>query len=829
MEGFTMTSKIFFLLLTGCCLALSQHPVYKNPKANIEDRVNDLLKRMTLEEKVDKLSGTGFASKPNSRLGIPELAMTDGPVGVRWEKSTAFPASIMLAASFDTSLAFRYGWALARETKAKGRNTILGPCVNINRVPHGGRNFESYGEDPFLTSRIAVSYIQGVQSEGVVATTKHFAVNNQETDRMTVNAKVDKRTLYEIYYPAFKAAVQEAKTEAIMCAYNKLNGPYCSENEMLLNDVLKNEWKFDGLVMSDWGAVHSIKGVATYGLDLEMPGGDFLTKEKLLPLIAAGIVKESTIDDKIKRMLRVMFRMGYFDKQLDIPVTNAPEHKAVALDVARGGIVLLKNQQNILPLKTSAYRSIAVLGPNADIARTGGGGSSMVVPFSAESPLEGMKRAFPSSAISYAIGARLTGDVPSIEPQFFFLPDDTLNNNGLQAEYFSNKNLQGEPKLRRIDKNIDFRWGGGKPAEGFEADNFSVRWKGRLKTELSGTYELTAASDDGVRLYLDGKLLIDHWSNHAVEARMAKVSLEAEKFYEITVEYYEDGGDAAALVGWTKPNENELNAAVELAKQSDLAVIFAGNSQYQESEGFDRQFITLPDNQIELINAVARVNSKTIVVLNAGAQVTLQPWLTNVQALVWAFFPGQEGTQAITEMLTGAVNPSGKLPFTIARRWEDYPAFGNYPGTSGEVEYKEGILVGYRYFDTKHIETEFPFGFGMSYTTFALSKLKVASQGKGNYTVSVSVKNTGTAAGSEVVQLYMKDPKAKMLRPEKELKAFAKVQLNAGEEKTVTMKLNNSAFEYYDDIKNQWTRTKNGYQVLVGTSSNNIVLKADIK
>ncbi|MDP1676774.1 MAG: glycoside hydrolase family 3 C-terminal domain-containing protein [Bacteroidota bacterium] len=833
-----MKTNLMLLLIFGISIAVSQSSIYKNPKAKIEERVNDLLKQMTLEEKVDKLSGTGFASKPNVRLGIPELTMTDGPVGVRWDTSTAFPASIMLGATFDTLLAYRYGWALARETKAKERNTILGPCVNINRVPHGGRNFESYGEDPYLTSRIAVSYIKGVQSEGVVATTKHFAVNNQETDRMTVNAKVDKRTLYEIYFPAFKAAVQEAKTEAIMCAYNKLNGPYCSENEMLLNDVLKKEWKFDGLVMSDWGAVHSIKGVATYGLDLEMPGGDFLTKEKLLPLIKEGKVKESTIDDKIKRMLRVMFRMKYFDTPLDKPTTDAPEHKAVALDVARAGIVLLKNarlnsaggqENNILPLNTASFKTIAVLGPNAEIARTGGGGSSMVVPFSAESPLDGMKRIFPNAAISYAVGARLPSDVPSIEPQYFFLPNDTLNRNGLQAEYFTNKELKGEPTLRRIDKNIDFRWGGGKPADGFEADNFSVRWKGRLKAKLSGTYELITASDDGIRLFLNEKLLIDHWSDHGTEARTVKVAMEAGTFYDITVEFYENGGDAVALLGWTEPNETGVQAAVDLAAKCDIAVIFAGHSLHQESEGGDRKFITLPENQIELITEVAKVNAKTIVVLNAGAQVTLQPWINNVQALVWAFFPGQEGTQAITEVLTGAVNPSGKLPFTIAKQWEDYPAFGNFPGANGEVEYKEGILVGYRYFDTKKVMPEFPFGFGMSYTSFALSNIKVKSNGKDNYSVSVSVKNTGSAAGAEVVQLYVKDTKAKVLRPEKELKAFAKVNLNAGEEKSVTMKLNRSAFEYYDDVKNQWTKTKNGYQVLVGTSSGNIVLKADVK
>ncbi|MBI2430190.1 MAG: glycoside hydrolase family 3 C-terminal domain-containing protein [Ignavibacteriales bacterium] len=832
-----MKIHLSILLLTGFCLSISQIPVYKNPKGKIEDRVNDLLNQMTLEEKLDMLSGTGFASKPNERLGIPELKMTDGPVGVRWKPSVAFPASIMLAATFDTSLAFRYGWALARETKAKDRNTILGPCVNINRVPHGGRNFESYGEDPFLASRVAVAYVKGVQSEGVVATTKHFAVNNQETDRMFVNAKVDKRALYEIYFPAFKAAVREAKTEAIMCAYNKLNGPYCSENEMLLNNVLKDEWKFDGLVMSDWGAVHSVEGVATYGLDLEMPGGDFLTKEKLLPLVNDGKIKIATIDDKIKRMLRVMFRMGYFDRQLDTPAemmagkpqTNASEHRAVALDVARAGIVLLKNGKNILPLNPASYKSIAVLGPNAEVLRTGGGGSSMVIPVQSESPLDGIKKSFPSATVSFAVGARLIGDVPPIEPQFFFLPNDTTGKNGILAEYFDNKELKGEPKLRRVDSQINFRWGNEIPAEGIGDDNYSVRWTTKLKPALSGTYELTTASDDGVRLYLDGKLLIDHWNDHAVEARMANGTLEGGKMYDVKMEFYENGGDAIALLGWTKPNENEFAQAIEIAKKSELALIFAGNSHYQESEGFDRQSIDLPDNQIQLINEVSKVNPNTIVVLNAGAQVNLLPWIENVRALVWAFFPGQEGTQALMEVLTGSVNPSGKLPFTLAKRWEEYPAYGNFPGADSSVEYAEGIMVGYRYFDTKKVEPLFPFGFGLSYTTFALSDLKVKSKKNGMYDVTVTMKNTGSIAGSEVIQVYVKDKKPKMVRPEKELKAFAKVMLNPGERKTVTLVLNGSSFEYYDDVQNKWMRSGGGYEILAGTSSRDIKLKKDVK
>ena len=835
--------KIFFfiIVLAGFTIVYSQN--YKDPSVPTEQRVAALLSMMTLEEKVDMLSGTGFATKPLERLGIPPLNMTDGPVGVRWKPTVAFPASIMLAATFDTSLAYRYGWALARETKAKERNTILGPCLNINRVPLGGRNFESYGEDPFLTSRIAVSYIKGVQSEGVVATTKHFAVNNQETNRMTINAKVDKRALYEIYFPAFKAAVQEAKTEAIMCAYNKLNGPYCSENEMLLNNVLKKEWKFDGLVMSDWGAVHSTEGAATYGLDLEMPGGDFLTKEKLLPLIKEGRVKESTIDDKIKRMLRVMFRMGYFDKQLDKPVTNAPEHRAVALDVARAGIVLLKNEKNILPLQVASVKSIAVIGPNAEVLRSGGGGSSMVIPVWSETPLNGIKRTFPNAAVSFAVGARLTGDVPAIEPQYFFLPNDTTgknarlfndmnlrpDDNGLVGEYFDNKELKGEPKLRRVDKNIEFRWGGDKPAEGFGVDNFSVRWTGRIQPAISGLYEITVASDDGIRLFIDGKLVIEHWNDHAVEARMAKINFESGKFYDVKVEYYENGGDAVALVGWTKPNENECAAAVDIAAKSEIALIFAGHSHYQESEGFDGQSIDLPENQIQLIYEVAKGIRNTIVVLNAGTQVNLLPWLNNVRSLVWAFFPGQEGTQAMVEILSGAQNPSGKLPFTIAQRWEDYPSSENFPGADSVVEYKEGILVGYRYFDTKNIEPLFPFGFGMSYTTYALSNANVRSGKNGLVEISVDVQNTGSVSGSEVVQTYVKDIKPAVVRPEKELKAFARVTLNPGEKKRVSLKLSPSSFQYYDDISNNWVRSKGEYRIFVGTSSKNVVIAGTLK
>ncbi len=359
----------------------------------VEKKIDELISKMTLEEKIDMIGGTGFGTKPNARLGIPELKMTDGPVGVRWGTSTAFPMAIMLASTWDTSLAGRYGWAISQEVKAKDRNVILGPCININRVPQGGRNFESYGEDPFLTSRIAVSYVRGVQSGNVAATVKHYATNNQEWERGSINNKVGERALYEIYLPAFKAAVEEGGALAIMSAYNKLNGSFCSENTFLLQDVLKKEWRFQGLVMSDWGAVHSTLATANNGLDLEMPTGEFLNKSTLLPLIKAGTVSEPSIDDKIRRILRVMFRLGLFDPApSEKPVADAAPQRAVALDVARAGIVLLKNENGVLPLRMSSLKSVAVIGPNAAVARTGGGGSSMVNPAPAESPLDAMRK-----------------------------------------------------------------------------------------------------------------------------------------------------------------------------------------------------------------------------------------------------------------------------------------------------------------------------------------------------------------------------------------------------------------------------------------------------
>ena len=414
------------ILILGFQLSFAAAGGYKDPQTPVEQRIDDLISKMTLEEKIDMVGGTGFGTKLNARLGIPELKMTDGPVGVRWGTSTAFPMAIMLASTWDTALAGRYGWAISQEVKAKDRNVILGPCININRVPQGGRNFESYGEDPYLTSRTVVSYVRGVQSGNVAATVKHYATNNQEWERGTINNKVGERALYEIYLPAFKAAVEDGGAMAIMSAYNKLNGSFCSENTFLLQDVLKKQWQFQGLVMSDWGAVHSTLATANNGLDLEMPTGEFLNKEKLLPLIKAGTVSESTIDDKIRRILRVMFRLGLFDQaSTEKPQADGVPQRSVALDVARAGIVLLKNENNTLPLHMSSLKSIAVIGPNAAVARTGGGGSAMVNPAPAESPLAALKRMYGKSiTFNYVAGVELPGAITPISADLLSPPNE---------------------------------------------------------------------------------------------------------------------------------------------------------------------------------------------------------------------------------------------------------------------------------------------------------------------------------------------------------------------------------------------------------------------
>jgi len=807
---------------------------YRNPKVDVESRVSDLLARMTLEEKVSLLAGSGrengFNTRAIERLGIPELKMTDGPQGVRWESAVAFPSGIAMASTWDPGLVRRLGVALAEETKGRGRHVLLGPCVNIHRLPLGGRNFESFGEDPYLAARIAVGYIGGVQSKGVVATVKHFACNNQEHSRGEVDVTLSERALHEIYFPAFRASIEEAGCWAVMSAYNKVNTFWCAENEYLLHQTLKMRWKFRGLVMSDWGGVHSTAPTLNAGLDIEMPAGRNLD-HKVIDEIRNGVIAASAVDDAVRRTLRVIFSIGLFDQPIesDNSQVNSKAHREIARRVAEDGLVLLKNDGAALPLEAGAVERIAVIGPNAAQLRFHGGGSGHAEPVQTVSPLDGIRAlAGRKTEVIYAPGTMMENEIDPIEPEHLSPPAGG-GARGIRAEYFANQTMEGKPALVRIDPQINFNWGGGSPAPEIPVDHFSARWAGNLTPTESGEYEIVASSDDGIRVFLDGKKILDIWRDHAEEAARARVSLTAGRRYAVRVEYYENGGGAIARLGWNRIEDvtNRLEAAVQAAKDADVAIVFAGLTERHETEGRDRDTLALPAGQDELIVAVSRANPKTIVVLNNGGPLLMDRWLDKAAAVVEAWYPGQEGGAAVAHVLFGRVNPSGKLPMTMPRSWESSPAYGNYPGENLRVEYAEGIYVGYRYFDAKHLEPLFPFGHGLSYTSFEYSNLTVAP-GK-TVKVSFDIKNTGKREGAEVAQVYVAEDSPRIDRPPKELKAFRKIALAPGKKTRVEIDLGRDAFSYFDPVQRDWDAAAGMFTILVGSSSKDIRLQQKVE
>jgi beta-glucosidase len=802
---------------------------YKDPKLPIDDRIQDLLGRLTLQEKISLLGGTGFATKPIARLDLPELKMSDGPLGVRWDKSTAFPAATCMAASWDTSLINKVGKSIAEELKSKGRNVILGPCVNIARLPLGGRTFEAYGEDPYLASRMTVSYIEGVQSEGVAATVKHFAANNQECERMFVDEKIDHRTLNEIYLPAFKAAVEEAKVLCVMSAYNKINEHYCSENDYLLKTKLKDDWKFDGLVMSDWGAVHSTIPTAKGGLDLEMPTGQYLNERTLSDSVKAGVIGEEIIDDKVRRILAVMFKLGLFDKKenADSTTINTPEHKQVAYQAAVEGIVLLKNENEILPLNLNKVKSIAVVGPNAAVARTTGGGSAMVSPIYSVSPLEALQSELSDKVkVNYAEGVSLNGDIPALDSKYFYLPDKLEH--GIVAEYFDNQDLKGHPKITKVDSQIDFNWHGKSPLEGIPGEHFSTKWTTRLLTDRTGDYSLDVVSDDGARLYVDGKMVINDWSSHGPTMNSYHVHLEKRKFYEIKLEYFQDTGESSVKLGMRQTGDKPFAEAIDAAKRSDVAIVFAGTSAQYETEGKDRDNLMLPNGQDELIKAVARANKNTIVVMITGSPVLMNSWIGKVDGVVQAWFGGDEAGNAVADVLLGKHNPSGRLPMTFPAKWADCSAYDSYKKQDSISVYSDGIFVGYRWFDKENMRPLFPFGYGLSYTTFSYSHINAKQVGD-SYEVTFKVRNTGRVNGVDIPQLYVHDPDKAIVSPVKELKRFDRISLQPGETKEVKFVLKKTDFAHYDAGEEAWETHSGTYDILIGGSSRNIRLQSEIK
>ena len=817
---------IGFLFVAQFCLAQATPS-----KTDVEKRVDSILSQMTQEEKITIIGGVNdFYTRPIPRLGIPALRMSDGPMGVHdYGLTTAYPAGIALAASWDVDLARRVGNAMGKDARARGVHFILAPGMNIYRAPMNARNFEYFGEDPFLAGRIAVSVIKGIQGQRVIATAKHFAGNNSEFARTTLSSDIDERTLREIYLPAFEASVKEGNVGAVMDAYNLVNGIYMTENNHLNNEILKKEWGFDGILMSDWGATHDGNAAANGGLDLEMPSPSFMNTDALLPALRDGRVSVTTLDDKVRRILRKAIEFGFFDNsQADsnIPLLSQ-EGRQVALEEARGSMVLLKNSRNMLPLNDSKLKTLAVIGPDAYPVVISGGGSAETKPFNAVSYLEGISNRLGTKAkVLYAV------DTPPLDEVFENSEFVTApgGESGLKGEYFSNQELKGAPALVRTDQHVHFDWGEGSFAPDQPVDHFSIRWTGYFVPKTTGDYKFFTSADDGVRLYVGDQLAIDDWLPHSQTMDTSVRHLDAGHAYKIRLEYFEDVGSAIVGFGATRAEAYIGRETRALAAKADAVLICVGFDPKTEGEGFDRTF-QLPGGQDELIRQISAVNKNTIVVLTAGGNVDMTQWIDNVPAVLHAWYPGQEGGTALAQIVFGDYSPSGKLPASFERRPQDNPTFHSYYPEKGEkrVQYSEGVFLGYRHFDRSETKPLFAFGYGLSYTTFDYSKLEVTPP-TGNLSepvsVSFDVKNTGNRAAAEVAELYVGESYASVPRPVKELKAFAKLNLKPGETKRVTLALDRRAFSFYDVKKKDWSAEPGDFTILVGSSSDNIQLRS---
>jgi beta-glucosidase len=662
----------------------------------VERDIKSLIAQMTLEEKASLCSGLdNWHTKPIERLGIPSIRMSDGPHGLRKEvpnqrnsvPSTCFPTAVTTASSWDRELIKQLGQALAKECQAEEVDIILGPAINIKRSPLCGRNFEYFSEDPYLSSQLATAYIQAVQSMGVGTSLKHYAANNQEYRRFTIDETIDERTLREIYLSNFEGAVKEGKPWTVMCSYNRVNGILASENKYLLTDILKEEWGFEGFVVSDWGAVDErVEGIKA-GLDLEMPSSYGIGDKKIIEAVKRGELDEKELDQTVERLLKIIFKA--VDNRKRGTTYDKQAHHKLARKIAGESMVLLKNQDNILPLKKEG--TIAIIGEFAKKPRYQGGGSSHVNPTKLDNALEEIE-----------------------------------------------KIVQGKAKI---------------------------------------IYE------EGYKLETD------------------------------------------------EMNQELIEKAKEAAKKSDVAIIFAGLPDRYESEGYDRKHMKMPENHNKLIEEVSKVQPNTVVVLSNGSPVEI-PWIDKVKGLLESYLGGQAGAGAVADILFGEVNPSGKLAETFPKKLSHNPSYLNFPGEGNKVEYREGVFVGYRYYDKKEIEPLFPFGYGLSYTTFEYTDISVDKKeitDKETIEVKVKVKNTGKVKGKEIVQLYVRDVESKVNRPEKELKGFEKIELEPGEEKTVTFKLDKRSFAYYNTEIRDWYVESGEFEILVGKSSKEIELKETVK
>ncbi len=877
----------FFLPLLALLPAAMHSPAeaqrktypYQDRRVAVERRAADLLARMTTAEKAaqlrcilpsgdwrdylgaEGLGGAGPILRPfearraamladsiqeyamsRSRLGIPVLIHDESLHGLVGNNATCFPQAIGLAATWDTALVGRVAAAIGRETRARGIRQVLAPVINIARDARWGRVEETYGEDPYLTARMGVAYCRAIEREGVIATPKHFAANVGDGGRDSWPIHFNERLLREMYFPAFEACIREAGAGSVMAAYNSLDGLACSANPWLLTGILRKEWSFKGFVVSDYGSVHGIMSMhhnaATpeetaalaigAGLDMELPHVSIYGKP-LTAAIASGALSKNALDAAAKNVLRAKFRLGLFDDPLVDPAaaekTNrAPEHLELAREAAAKSLVLLKNENNLLPLGAD-IRSIALIGPAADTLLTGGYSGWGFERVSLKKALEQYFRAAapgdrPRTAIRYAKGCDIgLGALVPIPPAFLSPAKGQPGGRGLRGEYFSNMELRGEPSIVRVDSQVNFPWGAGSPDPRIPADKFSVRWSGAFTPPASGVYTLGVNSDDGVRLFIDGKTVIDSWVDRGMTLDAIAMKLEGGRSYDMRIEYYENLGWAHMSLLWDyQPDIDErLSAAVAAARSSD-AVILA--LSIVEGEGSDRASLDLPGLQEKLIRAVADAGKPTIAVLCGGGAVTMKNWEDRVPAILEAWYPGEMGNGEIARALFGEVNPGGKLPITFPAAIGQVPLYYNHKPTGRGNDYAG-----------QSGKPRFPFGHGLSYTTFEYSNLRLSAAkmpADGKTTVTFDIRNAGSREGDEVAQLYIHDLVASRAQPVLALKAFRRLTLAPGEKRTLSFEISREQLSMLDANLKRIVEPGE-FDVMIGSSSADIRLSARLE
>lgn len=812
-------------------------------------RATDLLDELSLDQRSALTAGSdAWHTTAIPDAGIARVKMTDGPIGARGdgrsgERALCLPCGSTLGATWDPDLLVEVGVALGQEARTKGAQVLLGPTVNLHRHPLGGRHFESYSEDPLLTAALAVGWITGVQSQGVGASIKHFVANDTEHDRFEVSCEVSERALRELYLVPFERAVAEADPWTIMAAYNRLDGTHCTQHRWLLTDVLRDEWGYRGVVVSDWWAVRDTVETARSGLDLEMPGPARFLGPGLRAAVDDGLVTEADVDRMASNVLTLVARAGRLDDSAEEPERSVdrPEHRALARRAAAEGSVLLKNDGGLLPLDPSSLTTVALVGPSSAGAQLLGGGSALVRPHHEVQPLDGLVAALGADRVRHEPGADHSRFLPPLDPAWL-VDDGTLaggddgaasEDRPVLVEYVADPQGRGEVVHRRRVKAIGARLFGGN-VPGIDVNRFACRWIATLSPEAGGEHRFGVVATGRVRLVIDGVTVIDTFDGPPppdpivggppVEVTGTAV-LEAGGRHRLELLYGRQGIVSPPWVQLGVQRDDRdadlLDRAVEAAGAADVAVVVVGTGPDGETEGYDRASLDLPGRQVELVERVAAANPRTVVVVNAGAPVDLS-WVDRVPAVLWTGFGGQEMGHALADVLLGAVDPGGRLPFTLPVRLEDVPSHEHYPGPPGRMVYGEDVFMGYRGYDARGVEPRFPFGFGRSYGTTEWGEPELSGSGV-DLVVGVPVTNTSDRPVTDVVQLYVHDVEASVPRPPHELKAFAKLHLEPGATGVARLTLDHRSFAFWSPTARDWVVEPGEFELRIARSSRDVV------